>query len=233
MSASDSTVTQIAPLAASGESVLESSGLAGLLDTLLMGGPVVLLLVMMSVAALVIVLLKVWQFHRLQLFRSEMSDAILRHYRAGESAQAIQLAEQGQQPPARLMGLAIRGRERGDLSLAAVREELARQGAEYLALLRSYLRPLEVIAALAPLLGLFGTVLGMIKAFQALQSAGSRVDPSILAGGIWEALLTTAVGLAVAMPVVAVVNWLEGRIERTAHAMESAVTQIFTADLTR
>jgi biopolymer transport protein ExbB len=59
---------------------------------------------------------------------------------------------------------------------------------------------LELISTIAPLLGLLGTVLGMIAAFQALQESGSRADPAILAGGIWEALLTTAAGMAVAIP---------------------------------
>lgn len=69
------------------------------------------------------------------------------------------------------------------------------------------------MAQLAPLLGLFGTVLGMISAFQALQQAGAQVDPSILAGGIWVALLTTAVGLAVAMPTSVALSWFEVRME--------------------
>jgi biopolymer transport protein ExbB len=63
------------------------------------------------------------------------------------------------------------------------------------------LRPLEVIATVAPLLGLFGTVLGMIEAFKAMEAAGAQVDPAVLSGGIWQALLTTAVGLGVAIPV--------------------------------
>ena len=74
-------------------------------------------------------------------------------------------------------------------------------------------RYLDSVAQLAPLLGLFGTVLGMIEAFQALQDAGSQVDPSILAGGIWVALLTTAVGLVVAMPTSIVLNWFEARMD--------------------
>jgi biopolymer transport protein ExbB len=91
---------------------------------------------------------------------------------------------------------------------------------------------LEVIAALSPLLGLFGTVLGMIKAFQKLELAGSNVDPSILSGGIWEALLTTAIGLAVAIPAVLLVNYFDRIIDRTRHQMEDAATQIFVANRT-
>ena len=92
-------------------------------------------------------------------------------------------------------------------------------------------RILEVIASLAPLLGLFGTVLGMIEAFRQLEAAGNQVNPAILSGGIWQALLTTAVGLAVAMPVVAVLNWLERRVDALAHEMDSVVTRVFTEDL--
>jgi biopolymer transport protein ExbB len=68
------------------------------------------------------------------------------------------------------------------------------------------------VAQVAPLLGLFGTVLGMIEAFQGLQQAGAAVDPSALAGGIWVALLTTAVGLVVAMPASLLLTWFDGRI---------------------
>jgi len=108
---------------------------------------------------------------------------------------------------------------------------LERQAAEVLESLRSWFRPLEVIASLAPLLGLFGTVLGMISAFQQLEQAGNRVNPAILSGGIWEALLTTAVGLAVAIPTVVALNWLERKVDRLAHDMNTIVTQVFTAEL--
>ena len=109
-----------------------------------------------------------------------------------------------------------------------LREELERVASFRLNQLKLLLRPLEVIANLAPLLGLLGTVLGMIVAFQNMEAAGSRVDPSVLSGGIWQALLTTAVGLAVAIPTVAVHSWLERRVERVAAAINDAVTQVFT-----
>jgi biopolymer transport protein ExbB len=87
-------------------------------------------------------------------------------------------------------------------------------------------RALEAIAQVAPLIGLFGTVLGMIEAFQALQSAGSNVDPSALAGGIWVALMTTAAGLGVAMPVSLVVTWLESRLESERVAIETLTSSL-------
>ena len=112
-----------------------------------------------------------------------------------------------------------------------MREEVVRRGGEFLEILRCWLRPLEVIGSMAPLLGLFGTVLGMIAAFQGLEAAANKVDPSILSGGIWEALLTTAVGLAVAMPVVVIHNYFDRVVERIALEIDSMVTQVFTEDL--
>jgi len=87
-------------------------------------------------------------------------------------------------------------------------------------------RFLDSVAQLSPLMGLFGTVLGMISAFQALQDAGSQVDPSILAGGIWVALMTTAVGLAVAMPTSVVLSWFETRMEAERVLAEKALRSI-------
>ncbi|MEP1599390.1 MAG: MotA/TolQ/ExbB proton channel family protein, partial [Hyphomonas sp.] len=78
-----------------------------------------------------------------------------------------------------------------------------------------------------------GTVLGMIQAFRAMETAGRNVDPSILSGGIWAALLTTAAGLIVAIPVVAIASWFDRSILKIAHTTEDAVTRIFTPDLTR
>ena len=112
-----------------------------------------------------------------------------------------------------------------------MREEVARHVGVVLESLRTGFRPLEVISSLAPLLGLFGTVLGMIEAFRRLEEAGNQVNPAILSGGIWEALLTTAVGLAVAIPVVVLLNWLERRVDRVTHEMDNIVARVFTVDL--
>ena len=90
---------------------------------------------------------------------------------------------------------------------------------------------LSLVATVSPLLGLLGTVLGMIEAFQQLETAGDRVDPAILSGGIWEALLTTAAGLTVAIPAAAFFTWLQRAVDVAGQHMENAATQVFTADL--
>lgn len=113
----------------------------------------------------------------------------------------------------------------------ALREEILCFGEDMLESLRAGFRPLELIASLAPLLGLLGTVLGMIEAFREMEGAGNQVNPAVLSGGIWQALLTTALGLSVAIPVVAAHGWLERRVDRLAHEMGSQVTRFFVTDL--
>lgn len=200
------------------------------LELLQTGGPVVAILLVMSVIALTIVILKIWQFGSVRLGERRTAREALRLYRAGRSDEALALMADARSPVVQALAQAIRGQRRG-VDESMVREEVLRFGRDVLESLRAGFRPLEVIASLAPLLGLFGTVLGMIEAFRQLEQAGSQVNPAILSGGIWEALLTTAVGLAVAIPVVVLLNWLERRVDSLAHEMDSVVTQVFTEDL--
>jgi biopolymer transport protein ExbB len=85
-------------------------------------------------------------------------------------------------------------------------------------------RTLGFLGNTAPLLGLLGTILGMIKAFMVIEQAGGRVDAQALAGGIWEAMLTTGVGLAVAIPVLLLLHMLEGMADRRAQDMRSCAS---------
>ncbi|WP_019627286.1 MotA/TolQ/ExbB proton channel family protein [Thioalkalivibrio sp. ALJT] len=203
---------------------IPSERLAGFLDA---GGPVVLILLGASVVALAFVLVKLWQLWRMRVTDVRAADEALERFHQGDVQGAIQCAEASPNPAACAVARGIRGLQAG-ASESIVREEVVRYGNATIQSLRQGLRPLEVIGALAPLLGLLGTVMGMIRAFRAMEEAGSQVDPAVLSGGIWEALLTTAVGLAVAIPVVAALNWLETRVERAAHRMDDAVTRLFT-----
>jgi len=200
-----------------------------LVDFMAVGGPVVWILSAFSVVALSIVLLKLWQFARLRPESSADVEQGLALWRQGETTAALAQLNV-RRPVAELVELAMRGLSmHRDREL--LREELTRLATQRLSQLRAWLRPLEVIATLSPLLGLLGTVLGMIVAFQQMEAAGSQVDPSVLSGGIWQALLTTAVGLAVAIPVMTLHNWLERKVERVAILMNDAVTQVFTGGL--
>lgn len=192
-----------------------------------LGGPVVALLLVLSVFALTIILIKMWQFARLSRgTRKRIPDAV-RLWLAGDHKAALDAIGKVPGPVASVVGqtmLAL-ARQRED---SIVREQTEHRSATLLAGMRSYLRGLESVVQIAPLLGLFGTVLGMIEAFRSLEAAGAQVDPGDLAGGIWVALLTTAVGLAIAMPVALVLHWLEGRIERFRRLLEGWFTDILT-----
>ncbi len=112
-----------------------------------------------------------------------------------------------------------------------IREEIVRLSDERINYYSSNLNSLQVIATIAPLLGLLGTVFGMIEAFQQMEMAGKNVDPSVLSGGIWEALLTTAVGLSVAIPIVVFESYFRNIVETFKNNIESAVTKVLTSQI--
>ncbi|OUR74455.1 flagellar motor protein MotA [Methylophaga sp. 41_12_T18] len=196
-------------------------------EFLTVGGPVVWVLSIMSVVALTIILLKMWQFTVLRPERRAALEQSLQLWRNGDAIAAMRHLP-SKHPISQVALIAMDGLSKGTTEVTLLKDELNRVATQQLDQLRAYLRPLEVIATLSPLLGLLGTVLGMIVAFQQMEAAGSQVDASVLSGGIWQALFTTAVGLSVAIPVVAVHNWLERKTDRVATLMNDVVTQIFT-----
>lgn len=208
--------------------ITQTSILDNVIEFFVIGGPVTIILIFMSIVALSIITLKFWQFKRLHLKHKQPINDAIQLYQTGNIQNAQKYIVKAQQPAAKVVFTAISGLQKRDADINSVREEVTRVASAELQYLKSYLKPLEVIAALSPLLGLLGTVLGMIEAFQQLASAGNQVDPSVLSGGIWQALLTTAVGLSVAIPVVTALNWLERRVETYGFFMEDAVTRVFT-----
>lgn len=189
------------------------------------GGPVIVLLIVMSVLSLAIFILKCWQFAKLRVFDRSFVTPAINAWRSGRADQARALVAGHPAPMARTLEAVMRMQATG-----AAREDTANEAARVAALhleeMRRLLRPLEVIAYLSPLLGLLGTVIGMIRAFRELELAGSRIDPSLLSGGIWEALLTTAAGLIVAIPAVIMLQWFERVVERTALDLRDAVGRL-------
>lgn len=202
--------------------------LSALMELLELGGPVVALLILMSVYGLAIVVLKLWQFRTIRLGDRNFIESAIEAWRHGDTHKAGQALKGSPNPIAQAMNLVVKGSEAG-VPEDSLREEVARTAARDINVLRRHFRPLEVIGNIAPLLGLLGTVIGMIAAFNQLEAAGSQVDPSVLSGGIWEALLTTAVGLVVAIPAVAMLNFLERSVERLHEDMQDALSRLFTS----
>lgn len=193
------------------------------------GAPVIAVLIALSVAALTIVLLKLWHWRAMPVDIPAPVDEALGLAQAGQYASARAKLERVQNPLARTLASAVEGLAAGR-EAAAIREAFERQGAALLMEVRHGLRTLEMIGHLAPLLGLFGTVLGMIEAFQAMEAAAGPVDPAMLSGGIWSALSTTAIGLAVAVPCVIAFNLLDQRTLRFAHTLDAAISRLLVPD---
>lgn len=196
-----------------------------MLELMRLGGPVMAILGAMSVFALAVLLIKAHQFVRANVWRRSFVEPVLAHWNSGRLDQAKAMLGSERSPLARVIEAAVAGHAAGHPE-ASLREEVTRVATAELRHLHGFIRSLDIIANLAPLLGLFGTVLGMIAAFQALQAAGARVDPSILSGGIWEALITTAAGLAVAIPAAIAGHWLDGIVDRQRHDMEDITARL-------
>lgn len=193
--------------------------LNSLRQTVEIGGPVVLILLVISVVTLATILYKLWQFSSAGVGRHRALKDAVAAWDNGDRSTAVSALKTSQSYLAPVI----------EMAFAAGPEDVKRLEAEAevrFARLENGFRLLDSVAQLAPLLGLFGTVLGMIEAFQSLQDAGSQVDPSLLAGGIWVALLTTAVGLAVAMPTAMVHSWFEGRMDAERVTAERAIASI-------
>ncbi len=196
-----------------------SAILDSLRQTVDLGGPVVAILLAVSVVTLATILYKLWQFAMAGVGRHKsLRDAVAAWDRGDRTGAVFALnASKSYLAPVIEMAFAA-GPEDSKRLIAEAEVRFAR--------LEGGFRLLDSVAQLAPLLGLFGTVLGMIDAFQSLQEAGAQVDPSLLAGGIWVALLTTAVGLAVAMPTAMVLSWLEGRMDTERVIAERAIATV-------
>ena len=190
-----------------------------LVELFFKGGPVMFILLFLSVISLTIIFAKLIQFFGSNLKRLNKFDPIYEYIQKKEFKKSKEELNKISHPIAKIILSAL---ENKSSSTEDKENEITRIGEQEIRKLEFLLRPLEVIANLSPLLGLLGTVIGMIKAFSKLESAGSKVDPAILAGGIWEALLTTAFGLIVAIPALAAFYWLEGIVEKTREDMRHA-----------
>jgi len=198
--------------------------LAPLIDFMARGGPALWVIAALSVLTLALFLWRLTELAQGGAWRKPLAETWIAEWSKGGTPPA----SPARTPLDRVAKAAMRALLVPEFSAEAAEKETTRIAKAELAILRRGLRPLELIAATAPLVGLLGTVLGMIGAFQALQESGSGADPSVLAGGIWEALLTTAAGMAVAIPASALASWIEGLAEREQARMEDAATRILT-----
>ena len=192
------------------------------------GGPTLWLIASLSIISLTIILWKLWRLVSMGMWSKSHAGTALEHWELEETEVALAILVGRKSIRSRVIHNAMICKIDPTMNQATAREETQRQARFDLVEARRGLRGLELISTIAPLLGLLGTVLGMIEAFQALQETGNSADPAALAGGIWEALLTTAAGMAVAIPAGIALAWFETLCEHLQADLEDLATRVFT-----
>ena len=197
--------------------------LAGLFSD---GGPIVVLLAVLSVVSVALIVLKALELRHALSGESARREAVAL-WAEGRREEALARAGAGRAPADRIAAAAMEGLAAGRRPEALDAELEWKANAEVAALSR-HVRALEIIAMVSPLLGLLGTVLGMIAAFRELSMAGGAANASLLAGGIWQALLTTAAGLIVAIPATVAAGLMTSRIDAAAQRMEEVAGRLLS-----
>ena len=187
------------------------------------GGPMIWLIVAASAVAVVVFIERVLHFHRAQINSMEFLNGVRNVLKRDNVVEAISICDATPGPVARLVKVAILSRERGR---DGVREALEEAGLVEVPPLEHKLNLLATIAQISPLMGLLGTVLGFIQIFSKMQSQQTLVTMQDLSGGVWQALICTAAGLAVAIPCYAAYNYLVSRVNAIVLDMEKAATEI-------
>jgi len=187
------------------------------------GGPVMGLLVLLGLAALVLFIERALFLHRAQIRSTEFLNGIKNLLAKDRLMEALTLCEETSGPVAKLVKAGLR--HAGD-DEQAIRFAVQEAALAELPVLERRISALAAIAQIAPLFGLLGTLLGMIKTFWLFNQGGNYATPTVLAGGMWEALLTAAAGLVVAIPAQLGRHFLAGRVRALVQDMEWAGNEL-------
>jgi biopolymer transport protein ExbB len=181
-----------------------------------------------SVLALAIFAERLIRFSRMRSRGAGLAEKVVGLINSGREKEAYAASMTSNSPMGRVLAQAIgvkdQDREILETVLANATETEVRN-------LSAYSQALATIGNIAPLLGLLGTVIGMIKAFMVIQQMGGKVNAAVLAGGIWEAMLTTALGLCVALPTMVAHSYLIARIDKYEAKLEDGSVAFLTAVL--
>jgi biopolymer transport protein ExbB len=182
-----------------------------MIEFLSKGGVLVVPILLCSVLAFAIFSERLIRFARMRSRGAGLAKKVARLLIDGSDQEALKNAEESNSPMGRILAHAIEVKD-GDREM--LETVIVNATDEEVRNLSTYIQALATIGNIAPLLGLLGTVIGMIKAFMVIQEMGGKVNAAVLAGGIWEAMLTTALGLAVALPAMVAHSYLVARVER-------------------
>jgi len=190
------------------------------------GGLVMYPIILCSIIALAIIIERFYYLYKVRINTEAFMNNIEITIKRNRIADAIKICEETPGPIAHIVKAGI---IKHDRPRQEIRESIEDAGHQEVPRLERHISLLATIAHIAPLLGLLGTVTGMVRAFQIIQEKSvsfNPVSPGDLAGGIWEALLTTVAGLIVAIPTVVAYNYLVNRVSDFVLEMERSATEV-------
>lgn len=190
-------------------------------DVLSQGGILMIPLFILSVVAIYVIAERWRTLNNSKMDIGSMLNSLEMMLKSGDQQRALQYCDQFDKPLARIMKAGIR---RLGKPIRDIEDAIENAGKKEIFQLEKRMNWLATIAGVAPLVGFTGTVTGMIRAFMDIQSLQGNVNPSVLAGGIWEALITTATGLIVGIIAFGFYNFLQGKINREIFEFENAST---------
>jgi biopolymer transport protein ExbB len=199
--------------------MLEDDTSMSFLEILTQGGFLMIPLFVLSVLAIFVIAERWRTLENSRMDIAAMLNNIESLLKSGSQQRAIQYCEEFDKPLARILKSGIRRLGR---PIRDIEESIRNAGKKEIFLLEKRMNWLATIAGVAPLIGFTGTVTGMIRAFMDIQALQGNVNPSVLAGGIWEALITTATGLIVGIIAYGFYNFLLGKINRMIFELENA-----------
>jgi biopolymer transport protein ExbB len=197
----------------------------GMWEIVRAGGPLMWPIILCSIGAAAIILERLWTLQDKRVVPPDLTQKVRHLIETNQINDKVIAALQQNSALGQLLAAALTNRHR---SREVIMERLEDSGRHIVHELERFLSTLGTIAGVSPLLGLLGTVTGIIKSFNAIQ-AGGMGDPRALSGGIAEALIATAAGLCVAIPALISYRFLRGRVERIVVEMEKDAVRIADA----
>jgi biopolymer transport protein ExbB len=195
-------------------------------DIMQKGGPMVYIIVLLSVIAVAVTLERIYSLARARIDSNKFMEGITTVLKRNKIIEAIEMCNKTPGPIAHIIKAGILKHDRSKPEIKEAVEEAAQLE---IPRMEKHIPILATIAHIAPLLGLLGTVMGMIRAFQVIQEkalSASPVNPGDLAGGISEALLATVAGLVVAIPAYVAYNFLVSQVNNLVYDMERSATDL-------
>jgi len=186
------------------------------LSLIVKGGPIMIPIILGSIIALAIILERLWVLWRIRLDIPRFAQEIFLYLERGQIQKALERCAKVRHPIADIFKLGITHRA---LKREEVEAMMEREGDEQIQYLERYLSALIIIVGVEPMMGFLGTIIGLINAFMTWEQMGANITVNALAGGIYQAMITTAAGLSVAIPGFILYHLIMGKIRHHAQEM--------------